>query len=436
MEPKHFESLYPPEVRFEEIQKMLTYIKSGNSVQLVSLPGVGRSNLMGLLAYSKAARTLHLKEMEDKYHFVMVNLSEVKKRPSKEVFKLLFLDLITSLTERGFKKQSDKVNNLFDKAIETNDELVIMQALRHAIRYLCLENGLTVVFMLDKTGDYVPSLDSTFFGNLRVLRDEAKYKFSVVMSLNKPLEELLEPEIISDFYEFIADNIVYIPISDPTLIDFRLGFIEKSLSKKVDSSVKDEILRLTGGHGKLARLCLEAYLSGNHEGNLGNFLLGKNRVKGVLSEIWTALTPYEQDLIKNGRAQESSNLISLGLLKNNQLAIPMLEFYAKSLGAGEANAKLRLNKETGEILRGNQVISDQLTSLEYKLLKHLIESGGIILERDDLISATWGDIGSTSGVTEQALDQLVFRLRKKIEENPDDPKQIITIRGRGIKFTG
>jgi len=53
MEPEHFESLYPEETRFEEIEKILNFIKEGNSCQIVSIPGVGRSNVLGFLTYNK-----------------------------------------------------------------------------------------------------------------------------------------------------------------------------------------------------------------------------------------------------------------------------------------------------------------------------------------------------------------------------------------------
>lgn len=48
MELEHFESLYPETARFTEIEKLLSFIKEGNSCQLIGLPGVGRGTLLGL----------------------------------------------------------------------------------------------------------------------------------------------------------------------------------------------------------------------------------------------------------------------------------------------------------------------------------------------------------------------------------------------------
>ncbi len=57
-----------------------------------------------------------------------------------------------------------------------------------------------------------------------------------------------------------------------------------------------------------------------------------------------------------------------------------------------------------------------------------------ILDREEIISVVWQENATTAGVTEQAVDQLVFRLRRKIEKDPNNPVHLQTIKGRGIKF--
>ena len=65
----------------------------------------------------------------------------------------------------------------------------------------------------------------------------------------------------------------------------------------------------------------------------------------------------------------------------------------------------------------------------------MAQNSGKILGRDEIINTVWKELSSTAGVTEQALDQLIFRVRKKIEENPNQPQHIQTVKGRGFKFT-
>ena len=81
MEPTHFESLYPANTREHEISKILAFIKEGNSCQVISLPGGGRSNLLGLLSYNRNVRLKHLGENQKWFHFVLLDFSEIRKRP-------------------------------------------------------------------------------------------------------------------------------------------------------------------------------------------------------------------------------------------------------------------------------------------------------------------------------------------------------------------
>ena len=108
MESKNFESLYPADSHEEEIAKVATFIKEGNSLQLIGLPGVGRANVLSLLSHNKAVREKHFKENTKWQHFVLVNFSEVKNRTLFDVTKFFFLSLMESLRERGMEEEYQK----------------------------------------------------------------------------------------------------------------------------------------------------------------------------------------------------------------------------------------------------------------------------------------------------------------------------------------
>jgi DNA-binding response OmpR family regulator len=71
-----------------------------------------------------------------------------------------------------------------------------------------------------------------------------------------------------------------------------------------------------------------------------------------------------------------------------------------------------------------------LTSLESRLLEHLMLNAGHILTTDDLISDVWGAGGGNS----EMLRQLVRRLRAKIENDPTKPYYIQNLPGLGYAF--
>jgi two-component system, OmpR family, alkaline phosphatase synthesis response regulator PhoP len=80
------------------------------------------------------------------------------------------------------------------------------------------------------------------------------------------------------------------------------------------------------------------------------------------------------------------------------------------------------------------VLSDQLTSSEFRLLRYLLQNEDRVIEREELINVVWGDNKSTAGITDQAVDQLIFRLRRKIEEDANHPTHLQTVKGRGFTF--
>ncbi len=72
-----------------------------------------------------------------------------------------------------------------------------------------------------------------------------------------------------------------------------------------------------------------------------------------------------------------------------------------------------------------------LTAHEFELLKYLIQNKGRVINRDELLDEIWG---KDVFVTPRTVDTHMANLRKKIEDNPSDPKLIISVRGVGYKI--
>lgn len=436
MEPTHFESLYPADSREREIKQIVDFVKKGDSCQLVSLPGVGRSNLLGMLSFNRNVRIKYFGEHQKWFHFVLANFSEVKGKPLADCIKFLFLSLADSLRDRKLIAEHNKLHTIFEEHYRFNDELVLFQGLKEAIDYISVQKELTVVFLFDRFEDYIPMLTPEFFSNLRTLRDRAKYRFSVVFSVNRPLEDMLEESLFSHFYEFFEHNVIYLPLMDKPSLEFRISYIEKVARKKLDKKVFDNILQLTAGHGKLTRLAAESLLFEKAPQDILSFLLKQSSIQKALKEIWNGLLPSEQKtLIQNQENKEYEFLERIGLLRNKQIQIPLFkEFIVRQLANKPAPQPISFNADTNTILKGNEIVSNSLTALEFRLLRFLIQNAGAIVERQSIIDAVWQDAKSTAGVTDQAVDQLVSRLRKKIEDTPNSPTHLLTIKGRGFQF--
>jgi DNA-binding response OmpR family regulator len=74
-----------------------------------------------------------------------------------------------------------------------------------------------------------------------------------------------------------------------------------------------------------------------------------------------------------------------------------------------------------------------LSATEFKLLLYFASRPGRVFSRDFLLDAVWGD---ESYVEPRTVDVHIRRLREKIEDDPSNPKRLLTRRGIGYYFSG
>jgi DNA-binding response OmpR family regulator len=72
-----------------------------------------------------------------------------------------------------------------------------------------------------------------------------------------------------------------------------------------------------------------------------------------------------------------------------------------------------------------------LTLMEAKLLRYLIDHKGQAVARKTILEDVWGLAEDTDT---RAIDNFIVRLRKYLEDEPNDPKILLTVRGVGYKF--
>jgi hypothetical protein len=92
---------------------------------------------------------------------------------------------------------------------------------------------------------------------------------------------------------------------------------------------------------------------------------------------------------------------------------------------------LRLDPEKKLVWVGGREVEPPLSPAQFDLLELLVNANGGIVERDRIAETVWG---STEGVTEQAIDALVRRLRRRLEEADPSRELVVTVRGYGFRL--
>jgi DNA-binding response OmpR family regulator len=94
-----------------------------------------------------------------------------------------------------------------------------------------------------------------------------------------------------------------------------------------------------------------------------------------------------------------------------------------------AFANLKIDFKKQEMFKG--LNSVKLSSTEYRILHYFIDHEGQVISRDKFLDEVWG---YDSYPTTRTVDNYILSLRKKIEDDPANPKHLLTVHKVGYKF--
>ncbi len=94
---------------------------------------------------------------------------------------------------------------------------------------------------------------------------------------------------------------------------------------------------------------------------------------------------------------------------------------------------LRLDPHTRNVRVKGASLEPPLSLYQYRLLELLYGKAGGVCTRDDVVRAVWPD-ADEQGISEQAIDALVRRLRDRLDELDPEHQYIVTVRGHGFRL--
>ncbi len=93
------------------------------------------------------------------------------------------------------------------------------------------------------------------------------------------------------------------------------------------------------------------------------------------------------------------------------------------------HADLTIDPSRHEVRRGDEAID--LTRVEFRLLAAILGADGRVLSRDQLLDAVYGQ--DAADVLDRTIDVHIRRLRDKLDDDPDAPRYVQTVRGVGYR---
>lgn len=148
-------------------------------------------------------------------------------------------------------------------------------------------------------------------------------------------------------------------------------------------------------------------------------------------------------ILLTARSQESDKVLGLELGADDYVTKP---FSPRELRARVKAVLRRAAGDVPEVYRFGSVEVDfsrcelrrsghatELTALEFKLLAAFIRRRGHLVSRNQLLDDVWGP---GTFVTDRVVDTHIANLRKKIEDEPAEPRYLVSVRGLGYRFDG
>jgi hypothetical protein len=249
-------------------------------------------------------------------------------------------------------------------------------------------NGLCLLF--DRF-ELIQQAGGMLFGNLRALRDAFKYQLTYVIAMRHPLAT------DNELAELFFGQSVWLGVMSDSDAIWNIDRCAERLGGLWSEDERQVMLQLTGGYPALLRAVCDACADGAPLE--AEALLLNPAVQQRVDELLDG-QPSEADLRRSGLTQ----VVLLRQIGTDRHERPRID-------------------------------ANRLTAKENLLLEYLQVHAGQVCEKDALIQAVWPEDRIFSrGVRDESLAQLVRRLRKKIEPDPDNPELIQTISNRGYLF--
>ena len=96
-------------------------------------------------------------------------------------------------------------------------------------------------------------------------------------------------------------------------------------------------------------------------------------------------------------------------------------------------ARLRMDEQAHRVWVGEAEIEPPLSPPQFRLLALMYENPERVVTRDQIVEGVWPDSEGV-GVSEQAIDALVRRLRERLSEIDPEQSYILTVRGHGFRL--
>lgn len=425
------ESHYTDTYREEVLKPLAESVKKGSCRTIVALKGAGLGPLTRFLHYHPVVSKKYF-ENDDSYQLLFLNIEELVNIEQKTFLKEFLRELKDHLIERELAEQ-EQIQNEYLAGIASEDEQEILHKIK-ALLEIATNYNLKIIFLFQEF-DQLIETNSPILNTLFNLYFNYRPNLVFVYGI-RTLPERIRTAAETKFDYTFHNSLILKPFGFQEFVDHYVIHI-KERGLKINEEHLKVFYKYTGGMPSYNRF-VQAVFDFKNLDNLEERLRKMLEDPNLLIVTRQLLAPLKASEIKTLKSvsggEKNLSATDLKILKDFGLVTEDTKIFAEILESDlkriEAAPKLEVDQKSKKIFVDKSEISVYLSPIEFKFLQYLSEHKGEVCDRENIIEFAWG--GNPSGISDEAVDQLVSRLRSKLTNKTGSNELIKTVRGRGF----
>ena len=431
--------------RAREVKHIMDCVADAECCAVVGLSNMGKSVLLREVARRGG-------EAVSDCLCVYIDFNLMVEGTEQAFYELILRSARSSLDALGNEASvRERLEAAYRKVVESSNPFLIPLGFNEGIMALCEGmRGRRVVLLFDEFDEPFTQIEPRVLLNLRALRDRYERQLCYVVATGRRLEDMRSGSEVGEFCEMFARNTLYLSPLERAEVERVVSELLAHEGISATEQAVEFVWRETGGHpGLVEAVChvLAAMSAGGGETDYAlvrDMLDSDPNVRSECIKLWNGLGEGDQVALIDfvgGQGVERGRLMPLvqnGILrqKGSELEVFGGLFAGlvrrQRLVRGPYPPGVRVDVDSGEVwVDGRR--TPTLTELEYRLLLLLYGRMGKICDKYQIVEAVWGE-DYIDRVDDARIEKLVSRLRKKIEPDPNEPRYLQTVRGRGYRL--
>ena len=460
-------------IREQELRFVMECVNTGDCASIVGLSNMGKSTVLRELGHPAVHK---LFDCLEGWTFVYVDCNLMPERSEQAFHEIILRSLISTLRRKpanaGQEHLLEQLAGLYQQVVQPTAPIRSPLAFDDAIRLMCEQPGHSLTLGFDEFDDPFEKLAGRTFLNLRAIKDKFGPSIIYVAATERLLSEIRSDQEASEFIELFADRVQWVGLLNLADSCKVVTDAARADADKLSEHEIDFIVAQAGGHAALlsAVTAIWRRIVGNAPASdrkqkqalLAQALGSDAAVRAECAKIWAQLSPAEQAALSavftNSGTHDEAHAAALVQLRTKRLlphepiqknagstktpAEPatgemmgeLFRAFVKHQTTAQPNPMrgVRVDEDAGEVMIDGKAV-EALTELEYKLLLLLYSRLNKIVDKYTIVTHVWGE-NYLDSVDDARIEKLMSRLRSKVEPGADEPKYLITLRGRGYKL--